>query len=458
MPVGERTQKLNIAASVPGLIDFSEPKAPTRNYAPRIGVAWSPGSSGTTSVRAGFGMGYDVLYDNIGILALPPQLSQTIDTPFTPVTTGYLAKGGILPTSGGVATFSSIAAQRAATSAHIPVNVVDPAAVDWNLSVEHTFAKNYTAEVRYLGTHGYHLDVQERANRRAIVTATQNLPTYFTPPSQATLNALPFVLGGNGTSGVNGLADQSSFVPAYAAAGFTTNIVQDTPAGNSIYHGMAFQLTRRFTHGFSLNGAWTWSHVQDNSTADFDTTALTPRRPQDFQNLNNDWSTSSLDHRHRITITALYDMPYFKSGSWMRRNLLGNWLAAPVYTYQSGGMFDVQSEIDSNLNGDSAGDRTVINPSGNLSVGSGVIPLCKSALPAGATCSASDPVGSNFLVAYQAINPNAGYVTAGKGAFATSGRNTLQERPIQNVDLTLGKNFNLTERIKTEFQGEFPYC
>src|SRR6266446_3824890 len=65
IPFGERSQKLNITASVPGLIDFSEPRAPKTNFMPRVGVAWSPGASGNTSVRAGFGMGYDVLYDNI---------------------------------------------------------------------------------------------------------------------------------------------------------------------------------------------------------------------------------------------------------------------------------------------------------------------------------------------------------------------------------------------------------
>jgi hypothetical protein len=400
-------------------------------------------------------MGYDILYDNIGILALPPQVSGTIDFPFTPVVSGFLAKGGILPGANGITTFPSLTAQRGATAAHIPVNVVDPAAINWNLSVQHTFAKSYTAEIRYLGTHGYHLDVQERINRMALVTPAQHLQTYFTAPSQATLDALPFVLGGNHTPGVNGLADQSSLVPAYANAGFTTNIVQDTPAGSSMYHGMAFQLTRRFTDGLSLNGAWTWSHVEDNSTADFDTTALTPRRPQDFQNLNGDWSTSSLDHRHRVTITALYDMPFFKGDGWMKRNLLGNWVFAPDYTYQSGGVFDVQSETDANLNGDSAGDRTVINPAGNPTIGSGVTALCKSTKPSTAACSTSDTVGSNYIVAYLAKNPSAGYVTAGKGALATSGRNTLQERPIQNVDLTIGKNFNITERLKTEFQAQF---
>ena len=56
----------------------------------------------------------------------------------------------------------------------------------------------------------------------------------------------------------------------------------------SSYHGLALQLNRRFSNGLQFQGAYTWSHLIDNSTADFNTTALTPRRAQDFQNLTAD--------------------------------------------------------------------------------------------------------------------------------------------------------------------------
>jgi hypothetical protein len=84
IPHDERLQSLNSIASVPGLIDFSEPRAPKKNFAPRVGLAWSPGNSSNTSIRAGFGMAYDVLFDNIGILSKPPQLNQTYDCPGSP--------------------------------------------------------------------------------------------------------------------------------------------------------------------------------------------------------------------------------------------------------------------------------------------------------------------------------------------------------------------------------------
>src|SRR5262249_51611569 len=97
----------------------------------------------------------------------------------------------------------------------------------------------------------------------------------------------------------------------------------------------------------------------------------------------------------------------------------------------------------------SAGDRAIFNPKGTAGVGSGVSPLCKSSLPAGVSCgsSASRP----FLVGYLANNGNAQYITAGSGAFANSGRNTLQLPPIDNVDLNITKRFKFTERYTFEF-------
>ena len=443
IPFGERSQKLNVAASVPGLIDFSEPRAPKTNFMPRVGLAWSPGSSGNTSIRAGFGMGYDVLYDNIGILSLPPQLSGTIDEPQPPVISNFLANGGIKPGAGGIQTFPSIAAQQAATANHVVVDQKDPYSIQYNLSVQHKFGSKYSAEVRYLGTRGVHLNTQERINVQSRVDATHFLPTYLTAPSQATLDSLSNTLAS--------ITARPRILPAYAANNFTTNLVQFTPNGWSDYNGFAVQGSRQFSNGLQFLAAYTWSHTIDNSTADFFSTVITPRRPQDFQNINADKSSSALDHRNRFSIAAYYDLPYFKNGNWLRKNVLGNWLVAPIYTFQTGEPADVQSGVDANLNGDSAGDRAVFNPTGIPGTGSGVTALCNSSLPAGASCAAS----TANIVAYLANNGNAQYITAGKGALATSGRNTLQTRRIDNLDVTAGKRFSFTERMRLEFQAQF---
>jgi len=401
IPFGERSQALNQAASVSGLISFAEPQAAKNNWGPRIGIAYTPGPSGTTSIRAGFGISYDVLYDNIGILSLPPQLSGTIDTPFTPDIPNYLGSGGIKPGAGGLRTFPDVATQRLATGNHIVVDQLDPKSVQWTLGVQHVFQKDYTLEVRYVGTRGIHLNTQERINRQPKTSSTLALPTYTANPGQAALDALTVTLPM--------ISAQSSYVPAFAAAGFNgPNLVQFTPNGDSNYHGLAEQLTRRMAHGLTFVQSYTYSHTIDNSTADFFTSVLTPRRTQDFQNLANDRSNSALDRRHRFTLAAIYDVPYFKSGSWLKRNVLGNWEAGPIYTYQSPEWMTVQSSRDVNGNGDTAGDRAVFNPKGTPGTSSDVNALTNTAGAVVAYCACSTGKMTDIPT-----NPNAQYIRGG---------------------------------------------
>jgi hypothetical protein len=450
IPATQKLQELNSISSVPGLINFAEPRAAKNNWGPRVGFAYSPGSSGRTSIRAGAGIAYDVLFDNLGILSAPPQLSSTSDCSQTggsfPCAAPFLASGGILPTGGGITVFPDAASARAATAAFVPVNQKDPKSIDWTLGIQHTFLNDYTLEVRYVGTRGIHLPAQIQQNLQSIVTPTQFLPTFTMAPTQAALNALPLDLAA--------LVAQNNEVPAYANAGFQNIITAFQPWATSTYHGLATQLTKRFSHGFQMVGAYTFSHNIDDATAEVNSTVLSPRRAQDSQDLAADRANSILDHRHRLTLSIIYDMPYFKNRSWFVKNGIGNWEFAPIYTFQSGQWATAQSGIDSNLNGDSAPDRTIFNPSGVHGTGTGVIPLCNGSVascPATVSDALNNPSG---VVGYLAVNPNAQYITAGYGALANVGRNTLQLGPINDIDMTAVKRFTVTERFKVEFQAQ----
>jgi len=426
---------------VPGSVNqpllFDKPRAPKNSWAPRVGFAYSPGSSGSTSIRGGFGMAYDVLYDNIGILAVPPQIGATNDVnALTP--TPFLGNGGLAGGGSGIQTLPEDVA-RASTSNWIPPDVKWPYSINWNFGIQHSFAKDFTAEVRYVGTRGVHLDVQSRINRRSLVSPQAFLPTLLQAPSQAELDAM--------TTTLAGLRAPGSFLPEFAAAGFGdnltntgANIVADSPYGQSIYHGLQTQLNRHFRNGLTMQAAYTWSRTIDNSTADFFTTSLTPRRPQDFQNWAADKSVSALSRTHRLTIAAVYDLPFFRNDSWVMRNIVGNWSFSPVYTYESPQWATVQSATDSNLNGDSAGDRTILNPNGVKGTGSGVTPLLNS---------------SGDTVAYLANNPNAQYIVAGPGALSNVGRNTLATRPTNDFSLSTYKDVSITERVKFRIGAQF---
>ncbi len=426
VPFGERLQRLNSLSSIPGVIQFKEPTAQKTNVSPRIGIAYSPGTAGTTSIRVGFGMANDVLFDNIGTLEKPPQFSTTIDTDLNTTTPNFLKNGGIRAT---YAAPQTAAEARSLTAAYIPDQVL-PRSISWNVGIQQILAKNYTLEVRYLGNRGYKLITQERINRTSAVTQSFNLPTYVTRPSQGTLDALPVTLAQIRAVNTN----------SYAQYGFDQNITAYLANGNSTYNGLAIQLNRRFTNGLQFVGAYTWSHLIDDSTTEFFATVATPRRAQDFNNLSSDKASSALDRRQRFSFSTVYDLPAFRSSSnWFKKNLIGNWLASGTYTYESPEYATVQSAADANFNGDTAGDRSIINVNGQDRVGSDVTALKNSK---------GDTVG------YLANNPNARYIRAGLGAFANAGRNTLPLRHITNFDLSLQKKFSISERMRFEFGAQ----
>jgi hypothetical protein len=345
-----------------------------------------------------------------------------------------------------------------------------PKSINGTLGIQHTFLNDYTVEVRYVGTRGIHLPAQIQLNKTPVVTDSNFLPTYFTAPSQATIDGSALDLGTLETE----LANGGNIVPAFLNNGFTSTITSYQPWASSTYHGLATQVTKRFSHGFQGVLAYTWSHDIDDATAEVFSTVLAPRRAQNGLDLSADRANSILDHAHRVTMTLIYDEPFFKNSNAFLKNTLGNWEIAPIYTYQSPQWVTAQSGIDSNLNGDSAGDRTITNPSGVGSTGTGVTPLCRSVVPA--TDSAGNPICTfgnvlnsavpdtnnpaitydveDNVVGYVANNSTAKYVRAGYGALANTGRNTLQLAPIDDIDITALKRFTITERFKIEFQAQ----
>ncbi len=430
IPYSERLQTRNAISNVPGLIVFQEPTPMKTAFMPRVGIAYSPGTSGKTSIRAGFGRSFDVLVDNFGLLTLPPQATTTVDVTGLDQG-GFLANGGIKPNASTAALTQAQA--RAGTGGYVP-NQVRPESLQWNIGIQHVFHDNYTFESRYLGTRGIHLPVQAQLNRVPVVTTSNALPFYTSAPSQATLNSLNTSLNAlTAAYNAGGYVD-----PAYAAAGFTGIITSYQPWGNSTYHGWANQFTRRFSNGLQFVAAYTFSHNIDDSTAEVFSTYTTPRRPQNIRDLAADRASSALDHRHRFTDQILYDVPWYKnSQSWILKNLVGNWEFAPIYTYQTGNWFTVQSGLDSNLNGDSGGDRAYVNAGGNPSIGSGTTALKNS---------------SGDTVAFLINNPAAGYVTTPKGGLSTAGRNTLRLNPTNNFDATFAKAIGVGPESKYRLQ------
>jgi hypothetical protein len=225
------------------------------------------------------------------------------------------------------------------------------------------------------------------------------------------------------------------------AYGFNSTIFSYVPQGNSEYHGLAVDVSKRLSGHLTFKGAYTWSHLMDDSTMEINFTSLTPRRPQDFLNLRPEWASSALDRRHRLTLTWLYQTPWFeKSDNRWLRNLVGNYQVSGVYMAESPEWVTPQSATDANMNTDAVSDRVIVNPNGIPGIGSDVKQLKNSA---------------GQVVAYVAVNPDAQFIRASSGALATSGRNILPTNGINNVDVNVVKTFTAGERYHIELRADF---
>lgn len=443
VPVGERAQQLNIASSAAGLANFNAPQPNYTNFAPRVGINWSPDQK--TSVRAGFGIAYDVLFDNLGTLSFPPQYSTTQDVGVGSApdygSPGFLANGGLPPGTGsGVTSYPTVAAARAATSAYLP-NQTLPYAETYTLTVQRTIGANYTAEIGYEGTRGIHLATQDQINIQPRVTAQNQLPTYLTA------GAAPLVAAGAGATDLADIQALSNIVPAWlnpsdGLGGFTSKITSYQPYSSSNYNALVANLTRRFQRGLQTNFSYTWSKTMDDATDEVFATVLTPRRQQNSQCIACDESRSALDRTHRVTLEALYDLPFYKtSKNFLLKNVLGNWEISPIYTYESPEYATALSGDNANLNGDSGAaiDRPMINPQGVKGTGSSVTAI---------TNAAGQTTG------YIATNPTAYYIQAGLGTLPTASRNTLPVRPIDNIDVSAFKRLTFFDRYNFEFGAQ----
>jgi outer membrane receptor protein involved in Fe transport len=442
LPRDAALQSLNAISNQPGFIEFGVPKTDRNNIAPRVGFAYSPefdggiggwlfGGRGTSSIRANFSLSYGEVFGNLSLLTLPPQFQQELrpaNVPGFNTSPGFLQRGGLPSVPNPPAT----AAAARAVSGSYTSDFIQPETYSWAFSFQRELSRTMALELRYLGTRSRHLPIQLWLNAGiSPVTATNSVPTFFSQPTAAQLAGLPAV---------------STFQAARRfrnpAFGILTTF---DPVGNSQYDGLAANVTRRLSQGLAFTASYTFSKTISDSDNEVFSSVANPRRPQDNLNLRNQRSVSDNDIPHRFVVGLTYEVPRFSDNAFANF-LLANWNLSGIFQVQSGQPFTPQSGVDSNLNFDAAGDRTIFNPNGVHGTGS---PVCavnsggQFLTAAGAVTTdinACRP-GSANAVAYFAINPNAQYIQAGLGAFANAGRNTLRSNRISRTDAAITKRF-----------------
>ena len=159
---GIRSQSLNEIASVPGVADFSSPRAPKNDWGPRIGFAYSPGNSGRTFDSRGLRhrVRRALRQHRYFVSAAGVERYRKYSVACHANLPTFFANRRASAGDRRITTFPDAASARAATTTYYPPDVKDPKTIDWTLGVQHSFWNDYTLEVRYIGTRGIHLNVQ----------------------------------------------------------------------------------------------------------------------------------------------------------------------------------------------------------------------------------------------------------------------------------------------------------
>ena len=355
---------------------------------PRVGLAWDPTGSGKNSIRAGFGI--------FNVLPLPNLLAENLNhtVPFNqnaavlnPPASSF--PNAILPLlAGGVGT-----ANYFGQDSSLAYNL------QWNLNVQRQITSGMSVTVGYVGSRGVHL------------------PLHFqdvdvVPPSRATIapnGNLQFP-----TTGAIQLIDPS---PAFnTALGMLWN-------GWSIYHSLQVNVSQRFSHGISFQGAYVWSKSIDIGSSEIDGAENQNEDPNPYFFLPNyNRGVSDWDIPQHLSLNFVWDVPSPKLKAPVPRFLASGWELGGIFTVQSGQPFSVEISTDqARIGNTSPHERPNYNAAG---------------------CSSGQVNPGNPDVY---INLNC-FSYPALGQLGNLGRNTLRSPDLQEFDFSVFKNHNLIGR------------
>lgn len=372
---------------VPG--DKGIPTGLTQTYykafAPRIGIAWSPGTSGKTSIRAGWGLFYNPIEQlvleqfsaeppfggstfPVGTLFNTPFLGQDGATVFPNPFNGILN-----PTRGKAVDWSTF--RPILLFGQFQPNMRSQYSAQYNLSIQRELSNDTKLQVGYVGSQGHRLLATHDVNFGNPQTCLDIIDalgagscgtfsadnSFFIPAGTITgPNGLHVPYGPNGPSVIPantptpsditlvGLRRYSSpncdpftgnGCPQDGIPVFSSIFAQDTIA-NSAYNSLQASLDKRFGHGLQFTAAYTFSKSFDEASS-FEgiLNPIDPRRSR---------SLSGFDARHRIVFSYYWELPGRKF-SGAAGKLLNNWAVSGITTFQTGFPIRITSLADNEL-------------------------------------------------------------------------------------------------------------
>ena len=298
-------------------------KRDTNDFAPRIGLAYSP--SPDWALRAGFG----VFFDRYLLAAVNSALEKNGLQALEQVADGQAATKIFQSELGGSAG-SPIASIRPSIFTAEP-NLETSRSELASAGVERLITNNLTASATFLFVRGVRLSRTRNVNLLP--------PVLLTPDNAASLgipNPFPQQLG------------RLVFPPTRLSSQFD-NIYRWENRASSVYHGLSLSLNRRLSNEISFSGSYTFSNAFDDAS-DFN------EQPENPYSLHAERALSSNDQRHRFVFSGTFDLPFAdeevgkRSPGWVAK-LFGNIEAAPILIVGSSRPINPLTGVDENRSG-----------------------------------------------------------------------------------------------------------
>lgn len=284
--------------------------------APRIGFAYQPKSN--IVVRAGFGIFYGG-QENIGLglnlynnppFFLTSNFNPTPNQCYNTIATGVVCStnGQTLETGFGAAATSNAGLE---ANAQLPTLFEQDQAAKstyteaYNLTLQHSLTSTISYSLGYQGNVSRHLRVSYGANQYpGVIPAEANSQLYQ-----------PFYDFGN--------------------------IIRVTDEGLANYNSLQAKIEKRYSHGLSFLGGYTWAHSLDDAVQPIQGTDGGQAGNPAFLGLMYEYGASNTDVRHRFTFAPQYDLPFGRGKRYLNHGglideVVGGWKAAAVFQVQTG--------------------------------------------------------------------------------------------------------------------------
>jgi hypothetical protein len=398
-----------------------------KDFQPRIGFAWTPSVLGDhTVIRGAFTI--SSYMEGTGT-----NLRLTLNPPFTPAEINANYSGLALPSTNatdgivGSAGSASCDAPAYACYAGDLLRVWDPkvqpaVADEWNITVQHQFAGNTTVQVGYVGQRGTHLMVPfDYAQRVLLPNSSCATPPCTAPSPYFAANPALYSALGNGG-------------PGATISGTKSN-------GTMRYNSLQAVVQKQMTHGLQYQVAYTLSKCMSDSTGYYGAWNNALSASAYWQNVydqKSEYAPCYYDATHVVSAYAIYDLP-FGRGKMLGKNanavvngVIGNWQVSPIISWRTGWPMPVYGAQDE---------------SGTFGRG------------ARADCSGVPSIVNTFIpgIGRQWFNNTGQFTNPSVGTFGNCSPqlSNLRSPHYSDVDLSLHKDFPITERFRLQFRTDF---